>query len=718
MATNTKRKLNQMMRINRKIRYFIFASIVVLHLPISAQNEAMLFSHVTVPDGLADGWVHDILMDSKGTIWLATHDGLSRYDGHHIKNYKVNKSVPHSLPGSTLMNIKEGENDIYWIACNGIGLLRFDARNQQFSSYTYDPENKNTISNIAATTLHIDEEGLVWIGTFTGGLNSFDPKTEKFTRYPLINPNKIVTNPFMENSVRDIVPDPQDKNKLWLATHIGIIHFDKKNGKVEQYRLEKNGQAAFSVKLTIDKNKLWVAAENLGLAEFSTINKTFQYHFEKNSINGVNIKSADELWVSTRSSGLAVFNKKNKKKKIITSNPNNPNSLMSDAIAGIYLDNKQRLWVRDLNEGVNITNGKRPLLKKPKAPAEVWKKLNGEKRFSYDKTSQQLYVISIVGTDFHIFQKEKEQYLFYKTIPLPIYDAGNLDGILDIETDMSGTTWVLLKTKQELKLFQYDKVKEVLTAVDFPALEKIKVATAGYASLASDQQNRLWIAFPNGMLLINGKDKSEHQLAKDQGDDHNPQIHKILFDSKNNLWACSYENGVYSYNIKSKEEKHFPYDESENGLDAWRILTLTEKKDGNMWVGTSALGIQELNPEDPPIQFMPTYDQNNGMPDNKIFGLETDRSGNIWVATLRGLVKYNPSITRFQQYGKKEGLENTFLKYGFHLANNDDLIIGLPVGFQYMFPNQAADAISPNEIRFSELWVNGKEYQPRQSLPF
>ena len=53
--------------------------------------------------------------------------------------------------------------------------------------------------------------------------------------------------------MQDIIDDPLDKNKLWLATHEGIRHFDKTTGELTTYLL-MDSYPTFSVSLLGEKN--------------------------------------------------------------------------------------------------------------------------------------------------------------------------------------------------------------------------------------------------------------------------------------------------------------------------------------------------------------------------------------------------------------------------------------------------------------------------------
>ena len=50
-----------------------------------AQRVDIRFEHITITDGLSQVCVNDIIQDKEGFIWIATQDGLNKYDGYTFK---------------------------------------------------------------------------------------------------------------------------------------------------------------------------------------------------------------------------------------------------------------------------------------------------------------------------------------------------------------------------------------------------------------------------------------------------------------------------------------------------------------------------------------------------------------------------------------------------------------------------------------------------------
>src|SRR5271163_159240 len=74
----------------------------------------------TTADGLANNGVYSIVSDSRGFLWFATGEGLSRFDGFGFANQTKSTGLPHSLVRQVLI----GRNGNYWLATPA-GLVRY-----------------------------------------------------------------------------------------------------------------------------------------------------------------------------------------------------------------------------------------------------------------------------------------------------------------------------------------------------------------------------------------------------------------------------------------------------------------------------------------------------------------------------------------------------------------------------------------------------------------
>ena len=135
------------------------------------------------------------------------------------------------MEDSHIISLFEDEDQILWIGTYEGGLNRFDPKTRTFKAYQNIAEfAEYTLSDNMVQAIIQDKDGFLWIGTGGGGLNRFDKKTEKFVVYK----NKPEdTLSLAHNSVKSIYED--SKGTIWIGTHGGLDKFDKVKGTFQNF---------------------------------------------------------------------------------------------------------------------------------------------------------------------------------------------------------------------------------------------------------------------------------------------------------------------------------------------------------------------------------------------------------------------------------------------------------------------------------------------------
>lgn len=210
-----------------------------------------------IPEGLGDAFVYDVLKARNGDVWVATWSGVNRIKGGDLKNRSqwelhTVQSTKGGLPNDWVYGLAEGKNGEIWLATEG-GLSRY--KNGEWESWnhakglgaSYD-RVKNAISynndpakvsehharqkqemglsdiNVAynpnyIVSLAVDAQGVVWAGTWGGGLSRFDGKS--WTQYT-------VGEGLPGNHVFMLHIDP--KGVLWIGTNNGLARQEAGGG--------------------------------------------------------------------------------------------------------------------------------------------------------------------------------------------------------------------------------------------------------------------------------------------------------------------------------------------------------------------------------------------------------------------------------------------------------------------------------------------------------
>src|SRR5690606_36880772 len=92
-------------------------------------------TYFSTQSGLSNNIVYDIYQDSQGFIWVATENGLSRFDAYNFKNFHHSPSDSTSISSNTVRTIFEDKTGNLWFGTHQ-GLNKFDRSTQGFTRYS------------------------------------------------------------------------------------------------------------------------------------------------------------------------------------------------------------------------------------------------------------------------------------------------------------------------------------------------------------------------------------------------------------------------------------------------------------------------------------------------------------------------------------------------------------------------------------------------------
>ena len=176
------------------MRYVLLLVTFVLGWILPARVEAQQafrFNHLTVDDILTQGDIASIVQDRQGFMWLGAsdHGGLMKFDGYGLTIYKHDAFDSTSLSYNRPFTITEAREDGLWIGTWDGGLNYFDPVTERFTHYRHDPANPNSLSTDFSAFLHEGQDGHLWVLSIVFGspikayLDRLDPATGIVTRF-------------------------------------------------------------------------------------------------------------------------------------------------------------------------------------------------------------------------------------------------------------------------------------------------------------------------------------------------------------------------------------------------------------------------------------------------------------------------------------------------------------------------------------------------------
>jgi len=269
------------------------------NLPIFPAYQASLTNNPS-----AKNIVRGITEDKNGNLYLATDIGLeyfNRADEHSVyyqHNPKSKNSLVSNYTSCILINKK---NDAVWIGTYSGGVDCFNPRTGKFKHYVKGNGRTDITSNAIYALLE-DHNGHIWIGSEEGGLNEYNPGTNSFTRY--VN-NKKASNTLADNTIEALYEDKA--GNIWAGGYSnGVTVFNPSTHQftainTHNSKLSSNVISAF---YEDDKGNMWIGTMEGGLNCYNIQTHTFKIYNETNGLinNTVNYIAGDKLgyiWLST-----------------------------------------------------------------------------------------------------------------------------------------------------------------------------------------------------------------------------------------------------------------------------------------------------------------------------------------------------------------------------------------------------------------------------------
>jgi len=177
------------------------------------QQKTIKFDTYSLEDGLSQSSVTGIVQDRYGYIWISTQDGINRYDGYNFKTFKNQPDDLNTIPNNYIhFLIKDDIGDLWFGTNRGIGKMNP-------KDYSVDRISRNTFPDLNGyifTSLTFDKDGVLWALTEKNGINKIDLKSKKIETIKSVNGDAGITSLLID-----------DENILWVGTQTGQTYYSE-----------------------------------------------------------------------------------------------------------------------------------------------------------------------------------------------------------------------------------------------------------------------------------------------------------------------------------------------------------------------------------------------------------------------------------------------------------------------------------------------------------
>jgi len=476
----------------------------------SAQMADMKFEHITSQDGLPQNTIHGIVKDKYGFMWFGTWGGLCRYDGY------------------------------------------------TFKTYTFDPDNKNSISNNRIHNIIKDKDQNIWIRTFEDDeVCRYNYEKDNFDRI-----KKAALNArFMELLNRRHHIETVNftyKQYRWSldVPRNSLLETDLKSNRKSIYKVSPSNPWSLNDIYATDiykdnHNVFWVGTFSNGINKANLNAKPFEhfYHIPFNSasiidnnVRGICEDKGGNLWIGTRDQGITVIGKGKGNYRHISSNGS---SINDNQIRSVYCDSRGIIWI-GTKAGLNSYNPANDTFRNFDKEG-----INGVNIFGIAEDNKQNVLFATWnGVYKYVSSENRLLHLDYKMqLPFEVYTKA-------VFCDKKGQIWVgtegggLIVLKS---LTGSGKVKVIKRFVHQSHRNSLTDNRINY--LYEDKQGIIWIGNGNGLDCYDPKKNRFTHFSAKNGFPESP-VMAILEDNKGYLWI-SHKKGISQLHSKTFEVRNF-----------------------------------------------------------------------------------------------------------------------------------------------------------------
>ncbi|TDE09002.1 hybrid sensor histidine kinase/response regulator [Dyadobacter psychrotolerans] len=300
--------------------------------------------------------IYSLFKDSAGVLWIGTSSqGVLKLDQNLTTFQSFKSSLVNIASAKNIIRSldEDGAGNLY-IATDA-GLEYFDRTKLSYKKYTHQSRNPNSLSsNYTTSVIHSQKSGLVWVGTYSNGLDVFDPRLGTFKHF-----TKGAAKGALNSNAIDILLEDRG-GRIWIGTDGGGLNqFDPATGIFTKFlhgaATPSNGLCDNTILALYEdkKGSIWIGGYSKGISIFDSKQNTFSQLNTANSKLSMDIVSCfyedsnEVMWIGTQGGGL---NRYDPKTGLITIY-NEDNGLINNSVNYICADAFGTLWLTT-NSGI------------------------------------------------------------------------------------------------------------------------------------------------------------------------------------------------------------------------------------------------------------------------------------------------------------------------------------------------------------------------------
>lgn len=628
---------------------------------------------IAAKQGLPQGFVPGIVQDERGFIWLATRDGLCRYDGRNFKVFQPSDAQEASLSSLGLENLQTTAEGKIWITTDQGQIDLFDPVHETFVNFSGQAFYRQQFGKRFLREMYADGQQRLWLMSDGGGLDYIHSNTKKIRGYHRSTGD---TSAIAQAHVRFVREDRA--GNVWALTNGGIFRQKRGVDTFERFRSAVLETGAIDHKINAlkelkDGRLLLLFDKGMALLDPRSGNADirplvldteaqYRHPIVTDSRNNVYFFRMNRLYRYGPDDSLAEF----------------PVQADVDEFKSLFIDRSDVLWAGTNGQGI--------------------RKYNLRAGYFITKAYSTDFISELLQSFLNVPQREIAK------LPSGLF-AYNFRYAFENTEKM----WF---SAGRTPIYELDLPSRTIKSIPFPVEIKDIKRSELAVSLAKDPDGRMWamhdsllFSYQNGVWT-----RFPHAVrpAVESG------IHQIVADRRY-IWVATTMHGLYRIDKVSGEIRRYGRNAPAGSLSADNLYCLfADPLDDNLlWIGTFGGGLCRFDKRSGQCKQLSTQ---NGLPNNVVYAAIPDRQGHVWVATNQGLSQVDRNTLRTRTYTREDGLmADEFNRFHALALPDGRIFLGGMEGIT------AFDSRKVNEDRYrppvyiTGIFINNAPLEPRLS---
>jgi len=608
---------------HKVFNYFTFVTLLSLSLMTKAENTErwhwhdQIFKNYSVEQGLPHGAISAICEDKIGFIWLATAQGLVRFDGTNFKNVPtIVDDIEFSIKGM----VADAQGMI-WMSTSQ-GLIRFNPNSRVFKSFSLLP---NQI--FAVGTLSIEKNknsSLIWVAS-EQGVFKFNTKifsTEMYLEKQfLAKPNLRVFS--ILNAIN---------NTVWLGTSHGLYYKKTSEDKFSSFDLSAYlpENLRISALLQTSDNSILVATPRNGLLKIDTklqVTKPTIPHFTQEWIYSLAEVSSGVVWLGSYGKGVIQLDLAKKNTQRMRHSRLLDSSLANDDIWQIYRANNGLVWLAT-NKGLSLYNPKQSAIKTLFGDTGRHKGLSDVNVNSLAEDNQGNIWLGLRAKGVDIINPKSGLIKHIGVDPKKPNSSLPGGAIETLTVQPSGNSFI----GSNWGIYQYWQSK-------LQRLDTGKRNSNTYTGALYVDSNYLWAGGTDGLwrFIVDQNQLTNAKQISTTNNKFTDNRITVIDKTPNNEILIGTWNGLNWINEKGHITYQLPQkNQSISSFTKGFISSFFYDKNDRLWVATEGAGIYVAQEKKHPVNFT-QIGKKQGLSSNIVRAMQPDKQDRVWVSSIAGI---------------------------------------------------------------------------------